>query len=241
MRAIMSGDFVDAERHAERGWELGHRTHGSQFEGVYGIQMFAIRREQGRLAEVAPVIKRLIDLDPTQPAWKPGFALIASDLGFREPARRLLDELAASDFVFPLDAKHSLTLAYLAEVCAALEDQRRAERLYNLLLPYRQMTVTAGVTTLCYGAADRFLGSLATVLGAWAAAEEHFEQALALNDSLGAPVWLAHTQHNYATMLHRRGWTGDLRRAEGLIESALETALRLDMVFLKRSMRSFVQ
>ena len=109
--------------HAERGWDLGHRTHGSQFEGVYGIQMFAIRREQGRLAEVAPVIKRLLDADPTQPAWKPGFALIASDLGFRQPAQRLLDELAASGFVFPLDAKHSMTLAYLAEVCVALEDR----------------------------------------------------------------------------------------------------------------------
>jgi hypothetical protein len=132
-------------------------------------------------------------------------------------------------------------LAYLAEVCAALDEHRHAERLYRLLLPYRQMTVTAGVTTLCCGAAGRFLGLLAGVLGEWAAAEEHFEQALALNDDLGAPVWLAHTQHGYAAMLHRRGRTGDLRRAERLIEFALETALRLDMVHLRQSLRSFVQ
>ena len=56
------------------------------------------------------------------------------------------------------------------------------------------MTVTAGVTTLCYGAAGRFLGALATVLGDWAAAEEHFEQALAMNEAMAAPVWLAHNR-----------------------------------------------
>ena len=44
--------------------------------------MFAIRREQGRLAEVAPVVKRLVEENPDKKAWPPGFALIAADLGF---------------------------------------------------------------------------------------------------------------------------------------------------------------
>jgi tetratricopeptide (TPR) repeat protein len=241
MRAIMAGDFHAAEHHAERGWDLGHRTHGTQFEGVYGIQMFAIRREQGRLAEVAPVIRRLLDADPSQSAWKPGFAVIASDLGYRQPAQRVLDELAAGGFVFALDAKHSMTLAYLAEVCVALEDTGHAERLYTMLLPYRRMTATAGVTTLCYGATGRFLGALAAVLGDWPAAEEHFDQALAMNEAMAAPVWLAHTQEAYAAMLHRRGRPGDSRRAEQLIESVLETAARLDLVAVKRSLRSYLQ
>ena len=49
---------------------------------MYGLQMFSIRREQGRLAEVAPIVKRLIDEKPDEKAWLPGFALIAADLGF---------------------------------------------------------------------------------------------------------------------------------------------------------------
>ena len=45
---------------------------------------------------------------------------------------------------------------------------------------------------------------LATVLGEWARAEEHFEAALALNRALGARTWIAHTSFEYARMLLAR-------------------------------------
>jgi class 3 adenylate cyclase/tetratricopeptide (TPR) repeat protein len=237
MQAILEGDFATAEQHAAAALELGRRTMGEQVEGVYGIQMFTIRREQGRLAEVAPVIKRFVDENPGSAAWKPGFALIACDLGFEKPARRILDDLAEADFAFPLDAKHSTTLAYLAEVCVALEDEARAEQLYELLTPYRDLTVTAGVTTVCYGAADRFLGGLAGVLGEWDAAEQHFEAALATNQAMRAWPWLAHTQYAYAQMLRRRHRAGDAVQAHSLVDEALETVIRLDMVALRRKLR----
>src|SRR5215471_18404717 len=87
MQAMLDGDFVRAERLAEEAHEMG-RGQGEHVEGVYGMQMFTIRREQGRLPEVAPVIKRLLDDDPRERAWRPGFALIASDLGYKESAHR---------------------------------------------------------------------------------------------------------------------------------------------------------
>src|SRR5271157_5497280 len=65
MLAILDGNFAAAENFATEGLKLGRLTLGEQVEGVYGIQMFSIRREQGRLAEVAPVVKRLIDEKPT--------------------------------------------------------------------------------------------------------------------------------------------------------------------------------
>jgi hypothetical protein len=68
MLAILDGDFVAAERFAKEGLELGRLTHGDRMEGVYGIQMFSIRREQGRLAEVATVVKRIIDENPDEKA-----------------------------------------------------------------------------------------------------------------------------------------------------------------------------
>ena len=109
------GDARDPRRRISRrgassrseGWEIGPAAHGEQFEGVYGIQMFSIRREQGRLAEVAPVVKRLIADNPDETAWLPGFALIAADLGFEEPARRRLRRACRDGFEMPLDAKRS--------------------------------------------------------------------------------------------------------------------------------------
>ena len=44
-------------RFCAEGLRLGRLTFGDQVEGVYGLQMFSIRREQGRLAEVAPIVK----------------------------------------------------------------------------------------------------------------------------------------------------------------------------------------
>ena len=128
MLAILDGNFAAAETFAREGLKLGRLTHGDQVEGVYGIQMFSIRREQGRLAEVAPVVKRLIDEKPDEKAWLPGFALIAADLGFQEPARRRLRELAETGFEMPFDAKRSASLSYVAEVAVLLGDSDAAER-----------------------------------------------------------------------------------------------------------------
>jgi class 3 adenylate cyclase/tetratricopeptide (TPR) repeat protein len=235
MQAMLDGDFVRAERLAEEAHEMGGQS--EHIEGVYGMQMFTIRREQGRLAEVAPVIKRLLDDDPDEPAWRPGFALIAYDLGYKEHAKRVFDTLAATGFRFAYDAKRSTTLAYLAEVCAFLGDKASAESLYGLLEPYRDLTVIAGVTTVCYGSAGRYLGLLATAMTAWDRAEEHFEEALRTNDRMGALAWLAHTERDYAEMLRRRGRVADVKRAEALLSKAWATANRLDMVALKGRLR----
>jgi hypothetical protein len=240
MRAILEGDFSAAEGHAEAALLLGRRTHGDAVEGVYGIQMFTIRREQGRLAEVAPVIKRFADENANQTTWKPGFALVACDLGYSGPAQRMLNEMAESDFAFAVDAKRSTTFAYLAEACTALDDQTCAERLYSLLEPYHEKTITAGIATVCLGAADRYLGLLASVVGNWRAAEGHFESAFDLDRRMHARPWLAHDQHAYALMLRRRGGRRDMERADRLFEQSLATAMDLGMVGLKHKIQGTI-
>ena len=241
MLAILDGDFVNAETFAREGLRLGRLTHGDQVEGVYGIQMFSIRREQGRLAEVAPVIKHIIDERPDEKAWLPGFALIAADLGFEEPARRRLREMAEAGFEMPHDAKRSASLSYIAEVAVVLGETDAAARLYELMSVYRHMTITAGVVTVCYGAASRYLGMLATTLGDFDRAAAHFEHALEMNERMGARPWLAHTKAEYALLLRRRGGKGALERAEALANEAWETAAELGMVLLKRKLQPRVQ
>lgn len=235
--AILEGRFAQAEAHAEQGLDMGRRSHGDQAEGVYGMQMFTIRREQGRLAEIAPIIKQLIDDNPTEPFWRPGFALVASELGFDAAAARTLAEVAEGGFAFPRDAKRSTTLSYLAEICSVLRDKPRAEMLYAILKPYQHMTITAGVASVCYGAAGRFLGQLADVLDAWDDAEQHFESALELDRAMQAAPWLAHTQHQFARMLRRRGRAHDIQRADRLVGEAWASAESLGMVSLIDKLR----
>jgi tetratricopeptide (TPR) repeat protein len=237
MLAILDGNFATAEDFAREGLRLGRLTLGDQAEGGYGIQMFSIRREQGRLAEVAPIVKRLIDEKPDKKAWLPGFALIAADLGFEEPARRWLRELAEIGFEFPFDAKRSASLSYVAEVACLVGDSDAAERLYELMSVYRLMTITVGVATVCYGAASRYLGMLAATLGEFDKAEAHFEYALEMNERMRARPWLAHAKAEYALLLRRRGVRGDSERAEAMANEAWEIAAELDMVLLKRRLQ----
>jgi hypothetical protein len=99
------------------------------------------------------------------------------------------------------------------------------------------MTITAGIMTVCYGSAGRFLGELADVLDDCENAEEHFEAALRMNEEMEAWPWLAHTQHRFARMLVRRGRQQDIKRVEQLLTQSWATANQLGMVALKESLR----
>ena len=238
MRAILHGDFAAAERLAERALEVSHEFQREVATGVYGVQLFTTRREQGRLAEVAPLVRRFVAENAGAAAWRPGLALIASDLGFEEAAQRMFGELAATQFDFPMDAKRNITLCYLAELCTRLGDADRAEKLYQLLLPYRDLALLVPVATICCGATARYLGMLAGAMGDWAAAEQHFEASLGLDERLQAWPWLTHTKHEFALMLRARGRPGDCDRAAQLLAEAAASAERFGMAALQGRIRA---
>jgi class 3 adenylate cyclase len=242
MDAILHGDFAAAERLAEAAVEAVAQSgvHDDVVTGVYGMQMFTIRREQGRLAEVAPLMRRILAEKSDDAAWRPGLALVAADLGFLPAAQKNFSEMAAADFAVPMDAKRNITLCYLAEVCARLADSDRAEQLYRLLMPYRDLAVVVPMSTVCCGSNARYLGMLASVIGDWAAAEAHFEAALAMDEQLQAWPWLAHTKHEFALMLRARGQSADQARANALLGEAAASAERFGMVALQARIRSLV-
>ncbi|MDX1614879.1 MAG: AAA family ATPase [Candidatus Promineifilaceae bacterium] len=233
MRAILRGDFAAAARLANEAADLSQQIGVAEFDGILGVQMFTIRREQGRLPEVASLLKLLIANTPASASWQPGLALLYCTLDQREECRAVFEALAVDDFAaVPKDSLWAGALAYLSEVCAYLGDARRAERLYELLLPYDGRTVVVGAATVCFGAAARYLGLLATTMAAWTAAERHFEEALALDAQIGARPWLAHTQYQNAAMLLTRGRATDLSRADALLADALATAQELELGLL---------
>jgi len=240
MLDLIQGDFAAAERSALEALNM-LAGHAVDFPlGVYGMQMFTVRREQGRLAEVAPLVKRFVTENPEDAVWRPGFMLIASDLGFESQARKAFESIAEAGFALPLDSKRTVTLAYLAEVCARLGDSNRAEELYALLQPYRDLAIVVPTHTLCCGAAGRYLGMLATTMGDWSSAERHFEVALVLEERMRAWPWLAHTRCEYAAMLSARGDRKDAARAAELRDMALAAADRMEMGRLRRLLRSAV-
>ena len=75
----------------------------------------------------------------------------------------------------------------------------------------------------------RFLGLLATTLSRWDEATAHFERALEKNQQMGARLWIAHTESEFARMLLQRSEPGDRRRAILLLRAALTASGKLGM------------
>jgi tetratricopeptide (TPR) repeat protein len=230
MRALMRGDFAASERLAEEASALGQRLQTQNASGIFALQMFTLRREQGRLKELEPVVRYFIQQHGAGAAWRPGLALIYSELELAPEAREQFEILAQRDFAdIPRDGLWMASMTYLTDVCNFLGDDRRAAMLYDLLVPFDGRNVVVGNMTACYGALSRYLGALATTLRRWDEAERHFEDALAMNTRMEAPPWLAHTQHQYAAMLLLRNRPGDRERAVELLHNALAAARGLGM------------
>jgi DNA-binding CsgD family transcriptional regulator len=230
MRAVFEGHFAEGERLAQEAFAIGQRLRGQDASGSFGMQMFTLRRQQGRLQEFAPAVRYFVATSPEHAAWRPGLAVIYSELGLEQEARAEFERLAAHDFAdLPQDAMWLACLVYLAEVCAFLGDARRAATLYRLLAPCAGRALVVGFTGACYGAASRYLGLLATAMARWEEAQQHFEDALTMNAHMDARPWLAHTQHQYAVMLLARQQSGDRERAMALLEAALGLSRELGM------------
>ena len=230
MHALFEGRFADAERLAQRTLEIGDRMPGLDAAGVYGVQLFTLRREQGRLDEVAAVVRHFVQSQPESNIWRPGLALIYTELGQLEEARTQFEALATDGFrMLVRDGAWVASMTYLAQVCAALGDAERASTLYSLLQPYSGRNLLAGTSIACFGAADTVLGSLCATMKRWTEAERHFVAALALNERQGARPALAHTRYHYASMLLASHGAADRLTAEGLLEAAAHDAGALGM------------
>ncbi|HUJ65226.1 MAG TPA: AAA family ATPase, partial [Acidimicrobiales bacterium] len=92
MRALLAADLVEAEALAERSQELGRQL-GEDVSGVYGLQMFLVRREQDRLRELAPMVQMLLSKNPVAEMWQPGLIALLAELGMRDEGRQLLNDL----------------------------------------------------------------------------------------------------------------------------------------------------
>jgi DNA-binding CsgD family transcriptional regulator/tetratricopeptide (TPR) repeat protein len=235
--ALCDGHLDEAEARARHSHEWSRLLSGSDAAGVYGIQMFNIRREQGRLAELAPIIRILAgDADRSGP-WRPGLVSVLVELGMDAEARRELARVV-DDGLDPF--RESLWLAalvYLTDACSALGDEAAAAIVYPELEPLADTNVMIGHLVACHGAADRYLGMLAATLGESERAEEHFERAMELNRRMGAVTWLAHTAYEYARMLLARG-PGERARAGALLGEAAALAERIGMPALLGRVRA---
>jgi class 3 adenylate cyclase/DNA-binding CsgD family transcriptional regulator/tetratricopeptide (TPR) repeat protein len=230
LAAIGEGRFADAESSAVLALEAGRRVEEDKAIGAYGMLMFCLRREQGRLREALPMLQQFVRDTPRTNHWSPGLALLYAELDLRAQCQAEFDTLPWHRASRPPTDGATMTIViFVAEVCVYLGDVKRAALLYGLLEGHAGANLLADSSGPCLGSTDRLLGSLATVTKQWDAAQRHFEAALAMDTRTGWRVWLAHTRYRYAVMLHQRAASGDAERAHALLAEALVDSTALQM------------
>ena len=228
--ALVTGRFDDAERLMTEALALGQHQPRITVFGSYWLQLFMLRRDQGRLAELEPLLARRPSNPLVSFVWPSTLALFHSELGREADARSEFEELAANGFLdVPKASMWPIAIGNLAEVCAVVGDASRAALLYDLLLPHAGRSLARGTAWSALYSADHYLGLLAATMSKRAAAAHHFEAALAFHTRMGARPLLARARVDYANTLLRLGSSADRGRAKDLLERAVAVARTLGM------------
>ena len=220
--ALLEGRFEEAEDLIAEARDLGEHALSWNAAVAFRAQLYALRREQGRLEEAREIVTRSAAEYPDYELWDCALAQLAVALGREAEAEQAFEALATDDFAgLPFNQNAWFVgMGLLAETATSLGDARRASVLYDLLLPYADR-VAVIYPELATGSASRYLGILAATTARWNDAERHFDEALAMNERIGARPWLAHTQCDYADMILARDGLGAAESAQMLLADAV--------------------
>jgi transcriptional regulator with XRE-family HTH domain/tetratricopeptide (TPR) repeat protein len=227
--ANLEGRFEDAEKQSDElhGWlqRIGH----PQAPLILVAQTFPLRWLQGRAAEYLPIFEALSASEPTNLAWRAVTAWSMAEGGEWDRAVDLLrrttpDAAATADENYLWWA----VVVGFADAVDLLQDQRWAEVLYDMAIPYAGNNCTLGLVSLL-GSVDHWLGVLAAAAGRFTDAVRHLETALERHQAMAARPFTALTEEALAHVLSLRGHAADARRQHALVTSALQTADELGL------------
>jgi tetratricopeptide (TPR) repeat protein len=206
---LMEGDFDEAERligETRRSGEQAERWNAHVSER---LQLFVLRRAQGRLGELEDLIARSVHEYPSLLRFATAQAHLYAELGDTRRARASFDRILERDLAREyVDGEWLFALVLLADPCRSLGDTDAASTLYRILLPYADGYAQAPVEA-SFGSAARALGVLATVLERFDDAERHLDAAAEIEQRMRARPWLAHVRHDLGLMKVARGERGE--------------------------------
>lgn len=221
-RLIDRGRLAEAEARIDALELRGRVAPPFREAGAMG-QRYLLRREQGRVAELAPALEWL----RAQEGVGPPEVLRAFETVTLADLRRDAEARAALRGVDPCDLegwRRPLVVTLLAEACTVLADEREALRLYEPLLPLAPYGADTENGWITLGSTSRLLGHLALLLARFDDAERHFNDALAFDARMEAPLWQAYDRVGLARTLDVRGGRDDRERAFALAIEALAWA-----------------
>lgn len=216
---LAHGEVSSTERLISSYRELSEAVQNPQAEMGYRFIMSLLAADTGKPDELAALVPGfLLDAErlPNLPFVRARLANVCALLGRTDEARRQLETVLAHSFAsLNEDVSTLACLAFLAESAWLLEDAASAAILYERLAPHRHLVVSIG-STLCLGAAERYLGLLSWTLGRRDEAIEALTRAHATHRRMKSPPWAARSGRELAQLLTERGQSADVAPAREL-------------------------
>ena len=189
----LRGKLTEAEARAQRAVEGARSSSQPDALPFYVSQIASIRWQQGRLAELAPLLSRALDEYPGIPAFRSLATLANAVAGEKALANEILATDAVTDFAdIPRDPIWIAAATTYAHAIAELEDPAAATRLRPVLEPYRGRL--AMTTVSIWGLVDHALGRLELLLGERQAGQRSLRTAAAAYAVMPAPLWKAQAE-----------------------------------------------
>jgi class 3 adenylate cyclase/tetratricopeptide (TPR) repeat protein len=221
--ALVQGELETTEQWVMRALVVGVESGEPDAVITSGALFVVIRLFQARIIEIVEQSVHLDGGHAALAAWQPLTVLAMIEGAHEDEAR---ERALAEDLQkVPMDQTWSSVMFLWADVYGRLRMLDRAGELYELLEPYSRQLVVPGA--LAWGSVASALGTLAATLERYEQAEGHFAAAAAIEQRLGAPLFLARTHAGWARALVARRRPEDLDRAQQMLEQAQETAERL--------------
>ena len=189
--AELSGDAEQAERWADESLRHAKRAHTHDAVSSWGSQVFAMRRRQGRIVELSPLVESLVASGGRVLGWLSALGVLRLETGDEPGARSIYEQEMNAR---PARGMFWLTrTVLLAELCAGLGDARGASQLYSELLPHARRNVVVAYCSF-WGPVDGYIARLADTFGDKALARQHTDAAIEQAKSMGASVILGELQ-----------------------------------------------
>jgi class 3 adenylate cyclase/tetratricopeptide (TPR) repeat protein len=225
--ALFEGRIDDAERLMNEALAHAERMESPTALQFYGVQQMAIRRMRGGMEDMVPLTRAMVEEYPAIPAWRTGLAYAMVESGDRDGAAEQLRILATHDFTdLPSDANWHVGVALCAVVAEVVGDAASGALLFDLLEPYSEAWVCAGMPADCLGPGHRFTGLAAAAAGRLDDAERHLTLAVERSRAAGAPPLTAGAEADLARVLRQQGHDD---RARTLVEDCIAICDELAM------------
>ncbi|MBL7254367.1 ATP-binding protein [Paractinoplanes lichenicola] len=220
-RAFVAGRLTAAHDHAAEARDLAARSQDRSAPYLYLAFLSGLSAFTGDYTWVEPLPLG----DDDMPIALAQLGHIAMGRGDQESARDVLRRLRPALPRLPADGRWTFVTIVAGEVAAWVGDLDLAAGCYMRSLSRAGLYLNS--MSSCHGAISRSLGTIAAALGD-PAAPRHLAEAVAMEERLGAPAFLAQAQIAYAGNLR----TTDPRRSRELATAALGTARRLGLTAL---------